>query len=455
MTKTNWQDPRSTEIRSTQISGLQEAIGKIEESIGINTLTESNIPLPEVFISNDDRCRIYQAPEGKRNWLSSPPPIIKKNGIVITDDFEIDYGGGAVIFSTPILEADVLTADVSYTVKITGKQLSSEDYTLLEKKKLAGIAEDANNYTHPESHPANMILLDDETSVEDGIADIIENINEHQSDYTLQIPWAGISTNTDNAYSLGNPVIVSLVPGMAVSFKCNADATGEVTLNWSGTGDKGVLKSNSTPVTNWKNGGVYTVRYDGTNFIQQGEGGDYGTATAAQVLAPYTIGTDSGLVPGTMTDHSSSNIQCIFTSDVTIPAGYYNGSGKVLRPGFSPGTATALFSDNTNTYQTTSSTYVKMLEKTLFIGGTLRVYFILRSGTNMQNAFARIYRNGTPVGIERYVSTTSVVTFTEDISGWLPGDKFQLYMRGSGSNYSIIDVANGGIGITINEVFVS
>ncbi|WP_054749963.1 hypothetical protein [Ruminiclostridium josui] len=135
MTKTNWQDPRSTEIRSTQISGLQEAIGKIEESIGINTLTESNIPLPEVFISNDDRCRIYQAPEGKRNWLSSPPPIIKKNGIVITDDFEIDYGGGAVIFSTPILEADVLTADVSYTVKITGKQLSSEDYTLLEKKK--------------------------------------------------------------------------------------------------------------------------------------------------------------------------------------------------------------------------------------------------------------------------------------------------------------------------------
>ncbi|WP_054749965.1 hypothetical protein [Ruminiclostridium josui] len=143
-----------------------------------------------------------------------------------------------------------------------------------------------------------MILLDDETSVEDGIADIIENINEHQSDYTLQIPWAGISTNTDNAYSLGNPVIVSLVPGMAVSFKCNADATGEVTLNWSGTGDKGVLKSNSTPVTNWKNGGVYTVRYDGTNFIQQGEGGDYGTATAAQVLAPYTIGTDSGLFPG-------------------------------------------------------------------------------------------------------------------------------------------------------------
>lgn len=116
MAKTNWQDPRTSEILSTHISGLQEAVGKLEESIGIDSVSETDIPLIEVFISNDDRCRIYQADEGKRNWLLSPAPIIKKNGVIITDDFEIDYGGGAVIFTTPILETDILTVDTTYTI---------------------------------------------------------------------------------------------------------------------------------------------------------------------------------------------------------------------------------------------------------------------------------------------------------------------------------------------------
>lgn len=139
MAKTNWQDPKTSEIRSTHISGLQEAIGKLEESIGIETTSETNVPLSEVYIADDDRCRIYQSPEGKRNWLLSPTPSIKKNGVIITDDFEIDYGGGAVIFTTPLLETDNLTADIIYTKKVDGKQLSTEDFTTAEKNKLSGI----------------------------------------------------------------------------------------------------------------------------------------------------------------------------------------------------------------------------------------------------------------------------------------------------------------------------
>jgi len=41
--------------------------------------------------------------------------------------------------------------------KISGKGLSTEDYTTAEKNKLSGIATGANNYTHPTSHPASMI----------------------------------------------------------------------------------------------------------------------------------------------------------------------------------------------------------------------------------------------------------------------------------------------------------
>lgn len=44
--------------------------------------------------------------------------------------------------------------------KVDGKGLSTNDYTTAEKNKLSGIAEKANNYVHPVSHPADMIEQD-------------------------------------------------------------------------------------------------------------------------------------------------------------------------------------------------------------------------------------------------------------------------------------------------------
>ena len=45
---------------------------------------------------------------------------------------------------------DDMTVDLSgYVQKEAGKGLSTNDYTTEEKNKLAGIAENANNYTHP------------------------------------------------------------------------------------------------------------------------------------------------------------------------------------------------------------------------------------------------------------------------------------------------------------------
>lgn len=44
--------------------------------------------------------------------------------------------------------------------KVSGKQLSTNDYTAAEKTKLAGIAAGANNYVHPSSHPGSMITQD-------------------------------------------------------------------------------------------------------------------------------------------------------------------------------------------------------------------------------------------------------------------------------------------------------
>ena len=44
--------------------------------------------------------------------------------------------------------------------KVTGKQLSTEDYTTAEKTKLSGIASGANNYTHPTNHAPSIIMQD-------------------------------------------------------------------------------------------------------------------------------------------------------------------------------------------------------------------------------------------------------------------------------------------------------
>ena len=136
MAVTNWQDPGATEVLSTHLTGAYDAIGKIEDMIGIETYRESNIPLTHV-VSNTDY-RVYQAPATKRNWVISATPIaIKKNGSEISTGFSVDYGGGAIVLETGALETDTFTADVDYTItnnKIVNKVaewINVKDYGLV------------------------------------------------------------------------------------------------------------------------------------------------------------------------------------------------------------------------------------------------------------------------------------------------------------------------------------
>jgi hypothetical protein len=57
--------------------------------------------------------------------------------------------------------AATMTNELSKKVdKVNGKQLSTEDFSTAEKIKLAGVEGNANNYTHPSTHPATMIVED-------------------------------------------------------------------------------------------------------------------------------------------------------------------------------------------------------------------------------------------------------------------------------------------------------
>ncbi|HEY5582935.1 MAG TPA: hypothetical protein VIK78_00365 [Ruminiclostridium sp.] len=149
---------------------------------------------------------------------------------------------------------------------------------------------------------SNMDIIDTEIKErETEIGTLSNTVSSHMLDYTLQVPYGGTATNVGNVYSIAAPVITALSAGMAVCVKCNVDSSGAVTFNWNGKGAKSVLKANQSVVTNWKANGIYTMRYDGTNFILQGEGGS-GNAIASDLALGKTAATDVGDIVGTNTN---------------------------------------------------------------------------------------------------------------------------------------------------------
>lgn len=71
---------------------------------------------------------------------------------------------------------------------------------------------------------------------------------------------------------------------------------------------------------------------------------------------------------------------------------------------------------------------VKLGQKT----GTLRIDFELASSINTFIQYARIYRNGIAVGIERSNTSPSYIPFSEDIIDWNPDDLIQIYIKSGG-----------------------
>lgn len=150
-----------------------------------------------------------------------------------------------------------------------------------------------------------------------------------------------VTTGTAAALAASiTPAPATLSAGLRVSIKAHLATTGAVTLNLNGLGAKSIKKSNSNNPL-FVQGGVYTLVYDGTAFILQGEGGEYGTAEAAQVLTGYTVGRESGVVNGSMPNRSAENHHMpalqytVWTGDKVFlqpPSGWYNGESWVVAP---------------------------------------------------------------------------------------------------------------------------
>lgn len=93
---------------------------------------QSYLPIKAGAIANGDGSNEYTPNQVKRIDEDLSDLIVKVGAVEKTLDTKVD--------------------------KVAGKQLSTEDYTTEEKTKLAGVENGANNYKHPATHSANIIV---------------------------------------------------------------------------------------------------------------------------------------------------------------------------------------------------------------------------------------------------------------------------------------------------------
>ncbi len=107
-------------------------------------------------------------------------------------------------------------------------------------------------------------------------------------------PGYGTATGTNAKTITLDPAPTSYYDGLCFAFKNVTQNTGAVTINVNGLGAKAVKKPNGNDVAagNLKAGSVYTVRYNGTNFILQGSDSS-GNATPDDVRAGKTFSNDN------------------------------------------------------------------------------------------------------------------------------------------------------------------
>lgn len=121
------QNPGSSEVQSPLLAGITEGLNKLSAIFNLKTGTLNDVKLNPVPIddSPDNKNRIYEASSGNRLWLSSPAPVIKKNGAEITQsgsNFTIDYVGGSVTFTSEDKPDDDDTITVTATYIIAGSE---------------------------------------------------------------------------------------------------------------------------------------------------------------------------------------------------------------------------------------------------------------------------------------------------------------------------------------------
>ena len=196
----------------------------------------------------------------------------------------------------------------------------------------------ADDFYNVNDQNENMNIIDTELK---GNADAIET---HKEDY-IKHPGISATSGTSKAYT------VTLVPapldipeffGITIIPHVTNVASPTLTINGLGVialkDQKGVAYATGKLLA----GKPYMFRKIGTDFLaDSGEGGEYGTATAGDVLVGKTLGREDGIVPGTLSLTGNA-----VASDVRTGKTFYNTNAKSKLTGTFAGYGVGEFIDD-------------------------------------------------------------------------------------------------------------
>ncbi len=196
---------------------------------------------------------------------------------------------------------------------------------------------DKENYVSPED-PRDLVEADH-------INQLYAEVNAIGQDFVTRIPYA-TATGSANAYTITlQPAPASYKEGMAVAVKIHATNTGASTININGLGAKGIRKANGNNVSagNLKAGSIYSMRYNGANFILQGSDSS-GNAIPGDVLAGKTFSNDEDTnLTGTLALSGNAN-----TGDVLTSKTFYNTDAKAKKTGTMPNRGAVVITPGTS-----------------------------------------------------------------------------------------------------------
>lgn len=218
--------------------------------------------------------------------------------------------------------------------KVAGKGLSTNDYTTAEKTKLTGIANNANRYVHPTTHPASMIAQD---STRRMVTDVQINTWNSKASTTVattaanglmskedRIKLDSIATGANN-YTHPSTHPYSMLTGAPTSLPANGGTAAKVP--WTGiTG-----KPTAFPATAHTHDDKYApVGYglggiakditggDWNNAIETGWYKSTGHGAANTPLAPNNVGYGGGWIGECICYSPQFVIQIIYSFSVSV-----------------------------------------------------------------------------------------------------------------------------------------
>lgn len=169
-------------------------------------------------------------------------------------------------------------------------------------------------------------IREDIAPTELALKTVNDSLVSHKADYVSHPANGGATSGTSTAYTCNSsPNPTTLVDKTGLVITVHVDSGANPTLKWGSLAAKSIKKPNGS-AAKLKKDGLYSLRYNSVNdsFILQGEGGEYGTAGPAQVLSGYTVGQESGVVPGAMPNRGAPSFNPT-TTPQSIPSGYYSG----------------------------------------------------------------------------------------------------------------------------------